>query len=299
MGRSWRGATLHSGTALLGSVLVTSKRVKIRADRRRKLTSLRHPLLQSLRRALRRGELTVDGYCAIEGIHLVEEALRSEVEVTAFVGARSALASLERFEAAVNGRVRSYLIPDRVFRSLAHTKTPQGIAALVRLPSHRLAECLARPQALVVVAVGLQDPGNLGTILRSLEAFGGAACLLTPNTVSPFNPKAVRAAAGSFFRVPVFLRLGLETILSQCRRHGLHTFGLSPRAPKSLSEINLKSSLAFFVGSEAHGLPAETLARMDAIARIPLAEPVESLNAAMATSLALYEAARQRGWPGR
>lgn len=297
----WRpspGQTLQPEKALLGWQFVRSKVWEARASVRRELSSARHPLLKQMRAALRQGELTPDGYCAIEGIHLVEEALRSPVEVAALVGARSSEAVLERFEAASKGRVGSYLVSDRVFRSLAQTETPQGIAALVRIAEYQVETCLARPHALVAVLVGLQDPGNLGTILRALEAFGGAACLLTPNTVSPFNAKAVRAAAGSLFRVPVFRHLGLERILSLCRAHRVRTLGLGAGAPRPLSEIDLRSSWAFFIGREGSGLPAQVREKLEAAARIPLAAGVESLNAAIAASVALYEAARQRGWAG-
>lgn len=268
----------------------------MKATARKELSSPRHPLLAGLRRALERGELTPEGCCAVEGVHLVEEALRSPVEVAALVAARSAEATLERFEAASNGRARSYIVPDRVFRSLAQTETPQGVAALVRLPAHPLEESLAHLRALVAVLIGVQDPGNLGTTLRALEAFGGTACLLAVNTVSPFNAKAVRASAGSLFRVPVFRKLSLDTILRLCREHKLRTVGLAPRAPKTLAELDLRGPLALFVGGEGAGLSEDALAHLDVAARIPLAAPVESLNAAMAVALALYEAARQRGF---
>lgn len=261
---------------------------------RRELASFRHPLLQGLRRALERGELTPEGCCAVEGPHLVEEALRSPVEVRALVAARSAQAHLARLEATAIG-APSYLIPDRVFRSISQTETPQGIAALVRLPEWKLEKVLARPRALVAVLVGLQDPGNLGTILRALEAFGGAACLLAENSVSPFNAKAVRASAGSLFRVPVFHEPSAEKIFALCLEHGLRTVGLSPRAAQRLDEVSLREPVAFFVGQEAGGLPREWQRKLDVVGRIPLAAPVESLNAAMAATLAFYEAARQRG----
>ncbi len=261
---------------------------------RQELTSPQNPLLRALRRSLREGELGEDATFGVEGTHLVEEALRSEVEVTAVVAARSAEAALAKLEARATGRLPSYVVPDRVFRSLSDTETPQGIAALVRLPEHKLEECLAKPHALVVVLVGVQDPGNLGTILRSLEAFGGSACLLTPGTVSPFNSKAVRASAGSLFRVPVFRGPRLEQILEQCRQHGLQTIGLAPRAKRQLDQADLRRPVALFIGQEGSGLPDEMLRQLDTVASISLAAPVESLNAAMAATLALYEAARQR-----
>jgi len=262
------------------------------------LVGARHPLLRRFREAWRRGELTEDGCCAVEGLHLVEEAFRSPVEVVALLAARSAEERLGRFEAAANGRVRSYVTSDRLFRSLAPTETPQGIAALLRLREQPLEECLARANALVAVLMGVQDPGNLGTVLRSLEAFGGAACLLGPDTVSPFNPKAVRASAGSLFRVPVYRRLRLEEIFGACKRHGVQTVALAADGGRRLSDVNLTGAAAFLVGREGSGLPGAVLSRADIVARVPMTAGVESLNAAVAASLALYEAARQRGFAG-
>lgn len=269
--------------------------MKGRPGGRMEVSSPRHPLLRRFREAWRRGELTADGCCAVEGQHLVEEAFRSPVEVVALLAARSAESRLGPFEAAANGRVRSYVTPDRVFRALAPTETPQGVAALVRLALPPIEDALARPGALAVALVGVQDPGNLGTILRSLEAFGGAACLLGPDTVSPYNPKAVRASAGSLFRVPVYRRLATQEMFRLARRYGVKTVALAPRAAQALDRLDLKPATLFFIGREASGLPEDVLKQVDAVARIPLAAPVESLNAAMAASLALYEAARQRG----
>jgi len=272
--------------------------MKARASARIEVSSLRHPLLRRFREAWRRGELTEDGCCAVEGQHLLEEAFRSPVEVVALLAAQSAEAKLAGFEAA-NGRVRSYVAPDRIFRALAPTETPQGLAALVRLATPPLEEALSRPSqgaGLAVALIGLQDPGNLGTILRSLEAFGGAACLLGPDSVSPYNPKAVRASAGSLFRVPVYRGVAPDKILGLARRHKLQAVALAPRASLTLSRLDLTKPTVFFVGREGSGLPDDLLKQADRVARIPLAAGVESLNAAMAASLALYEAARQRGF---
>ena len=271
----------------------------MKAAARTLLASPRHPLLRRFREAWRRGELTADGCCAVEGQHLVEEAFRSPVEVVALLAAHSAEERLARFEAAGNGRLPSYVTSDRIFRSLAPTETPQGLAALVRLATPPLEEALSRPShgaGLAVALIGLQDPGNLGTILRSLEAFGGAACLLGPDSVSPYNPKAVRASAGSLFRVPVYRGVPPDKILGLARRHGLQALALAPRASPALNQLDLTKPTLFFIGREGSGLPDDLLKQVDRVARIPLAAGVESLNAAMAASLALYEAARQRGF---
>ena len=280
--------------------------MKARPSVRIAVSSLRHPLLRRFREAWRRGELTEDGCCAVEGQHLLEEAFRSPVEVVALLASQSAEAQLARFEAANPsagsgqvGRIRSYVTSDRIFRALAPTETPQGLAALVRLATPPLEEALSRPShgaGLAVALIGLQDPGNLGTILRSLEAFGGAACLLGPDSVSPYNPKAVRASAGSLFRVPVYRGVASDKILDLARRHGLQAVALAPRASLALNQLDLTKPTVFFIGREGSGLPDDLLKQADRVARIPLAAGVESLNAAMAASLALYEAARQRGF---
>ena len=278
--------------------------MKARPSVRIAVSSLRHPLLRRFREAWRRGELTEDGCCAVEGQHLLEEAFRSPVEVVALLASQSAEAQLARFEAANPsagsgqvGRIRSYVTSDRIFRALAPTETPQGLAALVRLATPPLESALvSRPAALAVALIGLQDPGNLGTILRSLEAFGGAACLLGPDSVSPYNPKAVRASAGSLFRVPVYRGVAPDKILALARRHGLQAVALAPRASPALNQLDLTKPTVFFIGREGSGLPDDLLKQADRVARIPLAAGVESLNAAMAASLALYEAARQRGF---
>ena len=289
-------STLHPQRPLLGWRVVKFRTAGVKQTGRRELTSARHPLLKSLRAALRQGTLTAEGCCAVEGVHLVEEALASSLEIAALVGSRSGLKMLEQFEAATSHSVPSYLVPERVFRSLSETQAPQGIAALVRLRDHHIEQVLANPKGVVAVLVGLQDPGNLGTTLRALEAFGGTACLLARETVSPFNAKAVRASAGALFRLPVFHGLKIERILELCRTHRLQTVGLAPRAPAMLHQIDLTVPVALFLGGEARGLPAALVSRLDVVTRIPLGRSVESLNAAMAASVAFYETARQRGW---
>ena len=259
------------------------------------LRSPANPLLAQFGRALERGELTEDGCLAVEGKHLVEEALRSGAQVEAVLAAESARGLFERWPALANGRARRVVVPDRLFRRLAQTETPQGVAALVRLPDWNLEKILAGPHPAVAALAGLQDPGNLGTIVRALEAFDGSAAALLPRTVSPLNSKAVRASAGSIFRVPVFANVSAETLLKKCRARKLASLGLAPRGGRSLTDTDLRGGFVFFIGQEASGLAPELTEKMDGVVTIPIAGAVDSLNAAMAATLVLYEAARQRG----
>lgn len=264
--------------------------------RPREISSPQNLWIKRLRAALVRSKSAEAGECAIEGFHLVEEALRSGLEVVAIVRTPGAEHYWERLRRWLNGRERCFLTSERIFRTVAQTKTSQGIAALVRLPAWEQTQALTRPNAVVAAVVGLQDPGNLGTILRTLEAFGGAACLLGPGTVSACNAKAVRASAGAIFRLPVFAYSTESHLLAACRQHGLRTIALDVKAKGMMYEHDLRRGFAFFVGREGSGLSRTLVAEVEEVMRIPIAAPVDSLNAALVVGLVLYEAARQRGF---
>ncbi|HLK32774.1 MAG TPA: RNA methyltransferase, partial [Terriglobales bacterium] len=170
------------------------------------------------------------------------------------------------------------------------------VAALVRLKSFTLDDLLPageKEMALVVVVAGVQDPGNLGTILRSAEAFEASGILLGENTVSPYNSKVVRASAGSIFRIPM-IKQDLKTALPALRKRGLRLLATSSHKGTALDLANLVSPVALLVGSEGAGLSREVMAQVDESVAIPHSPKVESLNAGVAASIVLYEAGRQR-----
>ncbi len=261
-----------------------------------RISSPRNPWIKRLRAGLLRGELSETGECAVEGFHLVEEALRSGLEITAVVRTPAAEKYWRRIAPQLNGVTPCFLTSERVFRSLARTETSQGIAALVRWPRWREEEVLGIRSPLLAVLLGLQDPGNLGTLLRTLEAFAATACLLGPGTVNLLNAKAMRASAGSVFRVPHFRCPTEEDALALCRRYAVKTIALDPKGRQYLSDLDLSQGVAFLVGREGSGLTPAVLARVDETARIPISSAVDSLNAAVAAALALYETARQRNF---
>ena len=146
---------------------------------------------------------------------------------------------------------------------------------------------------MLVIAAGLQDPGNLGTIARSAEAFGVTGLLLGERTVSPWNWKAVRASAGSLFRVPV-LKVGLGAALPGIKSRGVLVLATSSHKGTAISDVDLRQSVAFVIGNEGAGVPKDMLGQADEIVFIPQTASIESLNAGIAASILLYEAARQR-----
>lgn len=262
-------------------------------ERLRRVTSRQNALVKDLRRAFTQNACTEDGYCAIESVRIIEEAIRSGLKFKALFVSESATERAARLLPQIGSHVETLLLPDDVFDSAVATESPQGVAALVRIKEFSLEAALSTTSPLLVCLAGVQDPGNLGTILRSAEAFGATGALLGEGTVSQFNPKTVRASAGSIFRLSV-VRANLKEAMSQMREHGLRLVATSSHRGVPLYEAQLDGPLALFIGNEGAGLSKDLLNQMDQTVVIPHSPKVESLNAGVAGSILLYEIARQR-----
>ncbi len=268
--------------------------------RLRRIEGRHNPLVKQLRQAFSRAEITENGDCAIEGLRILEEAIRSGLRFSAVFFRESAQDRAERLLPQIGAQVETLLLPDKLFDSLVPSESPQGVAALVRLKEFSLDDVLERMHVgPIVVLAGLQDPGNLGTILRSSEAFGSAGVVLGEGTVSPFNSKVVRGSAGSVFRLPIVHGRGksaakLPEVSEKLGAKRVRMVATSSHKGTSLDQADLKGAAAIFFGNEGAGLPREVMARMDEFISIPHTQQVESLNAGVAASIVLYEAARQR-----
>jgi TrmH family RNA methyltransferase len=263
------------------------------------------------------GEITL----GIEGARLVEEALRSNIKVEAVLVSESGRKHLGRIIPRVGRETRLLATSDALFQNLAATETTQGVAAIVWPRRAVLADLFggnhsssvpakANNSTLIVVLVGVQDPGNVGTILRTAEALGAtgvASCRSTTiGTAHIFSPKVVRASAGAAFRLPVAEGISTQILQTQMRASGIRMLAAtsSPNDHAALTpwHADMSGPIAIFIGNEGAGLPPEVLQSADFRVRIPLAmargmasESVESLNAASAAAIMLYEAACQRG----
>jgi TrmH family RNA methyltransferase len=260
-------------------------------DRIRRVTSRQNSLVKDLRRAFQQAEL-VEGYSAIEGVRVIEEAIRSGLRFKAVFFSDSSESRMEKLLPQISSHVEVLGLSDDLFSSAVATETPQGVAALVRWPEFSLEGVLQKSEPLILGAMGIQDPGNLGTIIRSAEAFGASAVLLGEKTVSEFNPKVIRSSAGSSFRLPT-----VHTKVDQVgglKERGLRIAATSSHKGKPIDEVDLTGGLAILVGSEGAGVPREYMSLADDFIRVPHSERVESLNAAIAASVILYEAQRQR-----
>jgi len=258
------------------------------------ITSAANPLLKDVRRAIVRGVLTQSGWCVAETFHLLEEALRSDCEVKTVLAAESVRSAAESHVRRLAG-VKVVILADGLFQSLSGTETSQGVMALVKPPVWSL-EQLFRGKPLVVVLDGLQDPGNAGTILRAAEAFGATGAMFLKGTVSPYNPKTLRASAGSLFRLPFLYGMDPALARAALRQHRVELYAGVPSRPhmrsRSLTEVDLTAPCGLIIGSEAHGVGGELRSAAEDLT-IPTVG-VESLNAAVAAGILLYEARRQR-----
>ncbi len=267
----------------------------------RKVESKQNARLKALRRAL--ASPGCEGLVGIEGSNLVEEALRARVRIKCVFVAEGFERVLERVtdELRLPEGTEILLAPRALLDAALTTETPQPVAALVEAPDWTWAHVFGahvlggreNRSALVVVLAGLQDPGNLGTILRSAEAFGATGVVSLPETVSAWNPKAVRASAGSVFRVPV-IATGERECFVQLREAGLRVYATTGHEADALEQADFIGPAALIIGNEGNGVPGSVAARADARITIPCPGPVESLNAAVAASVLLYEASRQR-----
>lgn len=224
----------------------------------------------------------------IDGPKLLAEALAAGVELVEVVAEPDAPTDLlERAEAA---GARVYVVLPGSLAKSVDAVNPQGVAAIAHIPSD---PAVARP-TMAIVAVGVNDPGNAGSLLRSADAAGADLMVFCDDSVDPYNPKCVRASAGSLFRVPVVRASEGAATLRQLQAAGVRTLGLAARGGAVYDTLDYAVPSAVVLGSEAHGLPATVESLVDELVTIPMCGPTESLNVGMAGTIVCFEALRQR-----
>ena len=186
-------------------------------------------------------------------------------------------------------------VTEEVLKSMSDTQTPQGILAVAEQYKYSMSDLTApRPPALLMVLETIQDPGNLGTILRAGEGAGITGIIMDQNTADIYNPKVTRSTMGSIFRVPFFYTENLQETLSVLKKQGIRLYAAHLGGKTNYDQEDYTSGTAFLIGNEAKGLAPETAAMADTFIKIPMSGQVESLNAAIASSILMFEAARQR-----
>jgi RNA methyltransferase, TrmH family len=266
--------------------------------RNSKLVTSRDNSLLRQARAVRDGK--TEELIFVEGLRLSEEALRSGLKIEAVIYSEEIVAKerAARFLKEVAGVCnRLVSVSEKLLETISYTKTPQGIVTLAVRPEWGQLK-LERNEVrspLLVVMHGVNNPVNLGAILRSAEAAGSTGVITTANTADPFSAKALRGAMGSAFRLPIWTGLGYSQVLNWCDENQVKTISADVNATKLYTNIDWKIPRALILGTESSGLTPEEITAAGEAVKIPMRGSVESLNVAVAAAIMLYEAARQRG----
>jgi len=260
-----------------------------------RVTSRQNALVKRFR-ALAQQRSAEDPSALLDGAHLIEEALKSGVRIETAIfsdtTAEGALASLAQDIECRGGR--AVVIPDALLASVSPVRHPSGAVAIAQLAPATLDMVLTRRPALLLLLDGVQDPGNLGAIIRVAEACGATGIVVGTGSADAFGWKALRGAMGSSLRLPVVQRANLEEVVERLRAERIDVFATVPRNGTPLSECELRTPAALLLGGEGAGLNDDLVRAADGRLTIPMNAPVESLNVAIAAALVLYEASRQR-----
>jgi TrmH family RNA methyltransferase len=260
------------------------------------IRSRTNPLVKRLRALKEKGQRGAAGLMLLEGGRLVQEALQAGVEVVEAVASPrfgSAAPEAGLTEELTGRGVALHRLEVRLLASLSELETSPGLLAIARRPAFT-EEALYRGRPLVLIAAGLQNPGNLGGLLRSGEAAGATGAYLTEGTADPFSWKALRGSMGSAFRLPHVRGLSARDAVERARRHGLQVVATQVQASQPYDEVDFAAPTALVFGAEGSGLAAELAAAADQRVQVPMQPPVESLNVGVAAGILLFEAMRQR-----
>jgi len=268
------------------------------------ITSSRNPLIKEVKALKNRKFRDEKGLFFIEGIKIADEAIKCNAEIVRiFISEGFQFDKEAAFAPYLHSYLNSkensgdknslYLIPSRLFKELSDTETPQGVLAVVRAKRYRLEDMLKR-ENLFVVLDSLQDPGNMGTIIRTADAAGFSGIIASKGSVDLYNPKVLRSTMGSVFRMPVISGAEIAGILHVLKSEGIKIYAAHLKASVHCFDRDMRSHAAIIIGGESGGVREEIAAMADELIKIPMAGGAESLNASVAAGILMYESLRQR-----
>ncbi|WP_339060004.1 RNA methyltransferase [Tepidibacillus marianensis] len=254
------------------------------------IQSLKNPKVKSwVSLKMKQGRME-QGVYLIEGFKLVEEAIRSKVDIQSIIYGMEHEIPFSWQPWIQQSDISLYQVSQSIIEKLTDTKTPQGFYAIIEQKKNSLEDLINKRFLLLVDEV--QDPGNLGTIIRSADAAGIEAIVLGKGTVDVYNGKVIRSAMGSMFHVP-FVEADLTQVILKLQDKGFIVVGTSPHTEKNYFELDYKQRMAIIVGNESKGLSEIRIEQVDQMVKIPFMGMAESLNVAIATAIILFERVRQ------
>jgi TrmH family RNA methyltransferase len=260
------------------------------------LSSPSHPLIKQARRLKQRKYRTAERRFLLEGIRAFIEAVDSDAAIETILASPDLLTSARAREAIATARTHGaqyHALTPTAFAALSDRDNPTGLAAIIHFPHWRLDDLPHTPTSFYVALEAVHDPGNLGTILRTLDGAGAAGVFLLSHTTDPYHPAAVRASMGALFTIPLIPMSDIAALRSWCRQRQVTIVATTPTAPATFWEAQYPLPTLLFMGSEAQGLSDEALRACDLAVRIPMLGKADSLNLAVATALLAYELQRR------
>lgn len=260
------------------------------------IASAQNPVIKEIKSLKKKKDREEKGLFFIEGLRFVNEAFDENIEVISVLMSEQFTSGddgRKLLSAGTAGKYKCYILPDNLFKEISDTENPQGIMAVVKARRYKLEE-LVNGCRLLVVLDSIQDPGNMGTIIRTADAAGADGVILSKGCVDLYNPKVLRSTMGSIFHLPVYISDNLVETVSLLKSKGIFTIAAHLKGGKNFYDLDMKDATAIIIGNEANGISDEVAGCADELVRIPMPGRAESLNASVAAGLMIYEAVRQR-----
>lgn len=260
------------------------------------ITSSNNPVIKEIKALKSRKIREKKKLFFIEGIRIVEEAFNEEADiVTLFLSEQfmvkdEATIFLNMIE---ERKLAYYIVSEKLFKEISDTETPQGIMAIIRIKEAKLDEIINQDSSLIILDK-IQDPGNIGTIIRTADAAGFDGIIISKGCVDVYNPKVVRSTMGSIFRMPFYYSEKFEDTINVIKNRGIKLIAAHLKGDKNYFEFDLTGGTAIIIGNEANGISDDIAALADSLVLIPMIGRTESLNASVAASLLIYEVLRQK-----
>ncbi len=260
------------------------------------ITSANNNMVKEVKSLKQKKNREEKGRFFIEGLRFVSEALEESWQIETIILSDSFClneSNKQLISLISDRKFNCYTVTDKIFGELSETSTPQGILAVMQTKMFEISDII-KAGSFMVILDSIQDPGNLGTIIRTADAAGAGGILMSKGCVELFNPKVLRSTMGSVFHLPIVVDCDLSESIQTLKEYGIKAYAAHLSGELSYFECNLRENCAIIVGNEANGISDDVANIADVLVKIPMPGKAESLNASVAAGILMYEAVRQR-----